>query len=88
MRRIGSLRLHKQFPRVWLIWGPGFAFQAYFYPCVSFGIHFDASRLLLDVHFLFFTLAIGKRAHITNKEDRTRHSSRGFMFETDPKAWL
>lgn len=71
-------------PKVFLAWGKYWAFQAYWYPCISFGIHIDFSKPLVDIHFLFFTLAIAKNAHITGLKDRVRHTCRGFLFSTDP----
>ena len=77
------MRTHKPFPRVWLAWGKYWAFQAYWYPCISVGFHFDPRRPLLDIHFLFFTLAIGPEAHITGQEQRHVQSCRGFLFSDD-----
>ena len=73
-----------QFPRVWIAWGKWWALQMYLYPCVSLGIHIDVSRPVIDLHFLFFILAIGPEAAITGQADRHRHSCRGFLFKTDP----
>ena len=71
-------------PRVWIAWGKRWAFQAYWYPCVSLGIHIDPRRPLVDVHFLVFILAVGKRPVITSELDRHRHTCRGFLFSDDP----
>lgn len=71
--------------RVFIAWGKYWAFQAYWYPCISFGIHIDFARLRLDLHLLFFILAIGKDAHITSQIDRHRQTCRGFLFATDPE---
>jgi len=79
------MRWLQQSPRVFLAWGKWWAFQAYFYPCVSFGIHIDFQRKLIDLHFLWFILALGARAHITGQADRHRHTCRGFMFDSDPR---
>lgn len=75
---------HVRRERVWLAWGSGWAVQAYWYPCVSLGVHVDLARLLIDVHVLVFTIAIGRAAHITGQQDRHAHSCRGFLFANDP----
>jgi hypothetical protein len=87
-KRYQNIRILKAFPRVWLFWGKYWAFQAYFYPCVSFGVHIDPNKPLLDIHFLFFTLAIGREPHITGQAERHVQSCRGFLFETDPHRFL
>ena len=71
--------------RAFVAWGTGWAFQGYFYPCISFGIALDFARIMVDIHFLWFTLALGRDAHITGQQDRKRHSCRGFLFSTDPE---
>jgi hypothetical protein len=88
MWRIGPIRLHRQFPRVWLAWGKWWAAQLYLYPCLSVGIHIDPRRPLLDLHLGILTVSFGPAAHITGQEDRHRQSCRGFMFSDDPRARL
>jgi hypothetical protein len=83
MRRLGSLTVLRR-SRVWLAWGKYWAAQAYWYPCVSFGVHVDPRHPLIDLHFLVFTLSLGPAAHITGQADRHRQSCRGFLFPTDP----
>jgi hypothetical protein len=78
------MRTLRPFPRVWLAWGKWWAAQAYWYPCVSFGVHIDPTKPLLDIHFLFFTFSIGPDAHITGQRDRHRQSCRGFLFADNP----
>ncbi len=67
------------------MWGNGYAMQAYWYPVLSFGISIDLAKPMLDIHFLWFTFAFGRNAHITSQTDRQRHSCRGFLFVTDPQ---
>lgn len=74
-----------RFHRVWLAWGPWCAVQAYWYLlAVSFGIHLDLRRPLLDIHVLWFIVSIGPGAHVTAQRDRPRHTCRGYLFATDP----
>jgi hypothetical protein len=75
-----------RWPRVWIAWGAGWAVQAYWYLwAISFGVHLDLRRPLLDLHVLWFTISIGRAAHISRQEDRHRHTCRGFLFATDPE---
>ena len=70
--------------RVWVAWGRGWAVQAYWYPCVSLGLHVDLGRPLVDVHLGIVTIALGPAAHITGQRDRHTHTCRGFLFADDP----
>ena len=72
-------------PKVFIAWGRGWAFQAYWYPTLSLGVSIDFSRTMIDIHFLFFTLALGPDSHITSQKDRHRHSCRGFLFASEPQ---
>lgn len=82
------MKNYKPFSRVYLWWGKYWAFQAYFYPCVSFGIHIDPTKPLIDIHFLCFTLAIGDRPQFTPIDDLQRRSCRGFLRADDPVGLL
>jgi hypothetical protein len=78
------VRSYWPFSHVWLAWGKWWAIQAYFFPCVSFGVHLDPTKPLMDVHFLIFTFSLGPDAHITGQRDRHRQSCRGFLFADHP----
>lgn len=82
------MRLHKPFPRVYLAWGKWWAAQLYLYPCVSFGVHLDPRRPLLDLHLGLVTIALGPAAHITGQEQRHIQSCRGFLFSDNSEAYL
>ena len=74
-------RLHR---KVWIAWGPWWAAQLYWAPYLSFGIHLEPRRPLLDLHLLWLILSFGPDAHITGQRDRHRHSCRVFLFADDP----
>jgi hypothetical protein len=85
LHRLGGVT-HRPFPRVWLAWGRGWAIQFYGYPCISFGLHLDFARRLVDLHFLWFTVALGPSAQITGLSELHLHTCRGFLRSDDPAA--
>ena len=69
-------RLHR---KIWLWHGEWWAVQLYVNRYVSFGVHIDFNRPLLDVHFIWFTFALGYRPEITLEAESQRQSCRGFL---------
>lgn len=73
------MRLHK---KIWL-WQPTkwLAIQLLINRYISLGFHIDFSRPLLDIHFLWFIIALGYRPEITLKAEAQRESCRGFLIK-------
>lgn len=78
------MRFHRPFRRVWICWGRGWAVQFWPEPYFSLGFHVDPRRPILDLHFGWLIVAVGRSAHITELRDRHRHTCRGFLFADDP----
>ena len=51
------VRLHK---KVFLFWTKFLAIQLYINPYISLGIHIDFARPVIDIHFLWLIIAVGK----------------------------
>lgn len=77
------MRRYRPFRGVWIAWGRWWAVQftagAYF----SLGVHIDPRRPILDLHLGWLIVALGRSAHITELQDRHRHTSRGFCRSDD-----
>ena len=72
------VRLHK---KVFLFWTKFLAIQLYINPYISLGIHIDFARPVIDIHFLWLIIAVGKTPQWTKPKDRFRLSCRGFLIE-------
>lgn len=75
------LRLHKQ---VFIWWGKWWAVQLYLNRYISLGIHIDFERPVIDIHFLWFIIAIGKRPELSPSAYKHRLSYRGFIITDEP----
>lgn len=78
------MRYLRHYRDVWLWWGKWWAVQFWPGPYISFGLHLDPRRPLLDLHLVWLIVAIGPEAHITGQRDRHRQSCRGFLFSDSP----
>lgn len=70
------MRLHR---KVWLWYGPWWAFQIQRGQYVSAGIHVDWGKPYVDVHFGWGILSVGKNPVMGHWQDRTRGSCRGML---------
>ena len=72
------MRTHR---KVWLWWGPWWAVQLYVNRYVSVGIHVDWGKPLVDLHFGWFIVALGRDPVHTPVGEAHRSSCRGFLID-------
>lgn len=71
------MRLHR---KVWLWWGRWWAVQFIWLPWeFGLGIWMEPKRPLIDIHLLWFTVAFGRHAALTDPWQNHVHSGRGFF---------
>ena len=71
------MRTHR---KVWVWWGRYWAVQLIWLPWeFGLGIWMEPRRPLLDIHLLWFTIAIGERPALTAEWQNSIHSGRGFF---------
>ena len=76
-----SHRLHR---KVWIWVGRWWAAQLIWIPWeFGLGVWIELRRPLVDLHLLWFTVAIGRHPALTDERWKRRHSGRGFFYRGD-----